>query len=386
MRIALATWGRFHLFHLARQLERHGAFERIYSTYPRFKLRDEGLAQEKILTFSLLETFLRGKERFSLRWPWLDQRLEHAKVLGFDHFVRRHWTRPDIFVALSGAGAVNGLRAQADGIRYICDRGSTHIVHADDVLRSEYTRYGLPFRPTYAKFIERELREYDAADLITVPSSFVADTYVRHGVPRDKLFVNPYGASLDRFKRVADPDPAHFTILSVGGARVRKGFGDLLEAFRRLKHPRKRLWVVGAVLPEVRSLLASHSGDDISFHGLVPNAELADLYSRADVMVLPSVEEGLALVQAEALACGCPVISTPNSGAEDLFEDRVQGFIVPPRDPTAIAARLQQLADTPGLAVTLGAAGQERIRGIGGWDSYGDRYVERCRQLMQKTA
>ena len=55
------------------------------------------------------------------------------------------------------------------------------------------------------------------------------------------------------------------------------------------------------------------------------------------------MEEGLALVQAQALACGCPVIGTWNTGAADLFSDGVEGFIVPPRDPKAIAERLRQL-------------------------------------------
>ena len=67
--------------------------------------------------------------------------------------------------------------------------------------------------------------------------------------------------------------------------------------------------------------------------------------SSSHVLVLPSVEEGLALVQAQAMACGCPLISSTNTGGEDLFSDGVEGFLVPIRSPEAIAERLQQLAD-----------------------------------------
>ena len=386
MRITLATWGRFHFFHLARQLLRHQALERIYSTYPRFKLRDEGIPADRLFTNGAAETLLRAKERLGLRLPSLDGHLEEAKVRIFDRFVRRNWVQPDIHIALSGAGGVNGPRAQAGGGRYICDRGSTHILHADEVLRDEFARYGLPFAASHPPFVERELQEYEAADLITVPSTFVAETYVRRGIPRAKLFVNPYGASLDRFAKVADPDPAYFTLLFVGAVRLRKGVGYLLEAFRRFDHPRKRMWVIGDILPETRALIAAHGGDDISFLGIVPNDRLSDHYSRADVMVLPSIEEGLALVQAEALACGCPVIATPNSGSQDLFEDGVEGFIVPARDPAAIVQRLTQLAETPGLRGAMGAAGRQRIRQIGGWDSYGDRYFARCQSLLHPAA
>jgi glycosyltransferase involved in cell wall biosynthesis len=386
MRITVSTWGRFHLFHLARRLQRIDALERIFSTYPKFKLRDEGIQPHRLFTSAAIETLLRAKERLGIRLPALDAILEVAKVDQFDRFVRRHWVQPDIYIALSGSGGANGPRAQADGARYICDRGSTHIVHAEEVMREEFARYGLAFRGAHPSFVDRELQEYAAADLITVPSTYAAETYLQRGLPRAKLFVNPYGASLDRFSRVADPDPAHFTVLFVGAARLRKGFGHLLEAFRRFDHPRKRLWVVGDVLPETRTLIEAHGGDDIAFLGIVPNADLSPYYSSADVMVLPSIEEGLALVQAEALACGCPVIATPNSGSADLFENGVQGFIVPARDPATITERLAQIAQTPGLWEEMGAAGLQRIRQIGGWDSYGDRYIARCRELLQPIA
>lgn len=386
MRVSLSTWGRFHLFHLARHLQRVDALERVFSTYPAFKLRGEGIRSDRLFTSAAIETLLRAKERFGLRLPALDPFLEEAKVRQFDRFVQRHWVRPDIYIALSGSGAVNGPRAQAEGARYICDRGSTHIVHGDEILREEFARYGLPFRGSHPPFIERELQEYAAADLIAVPSTFAAETYVRHGIPRAKLFVNSYGASLDRFSRVGDPDPAHFTMLFVGAARLRKGFGDLLDAFRRLDHPRKRLWVIGDVLPETRTLIDAHGGDDISFLGIVPNDRLSHYYSRADALVLPSIEDGFGMVMAEALACGCPVIASTNTGAREIFDHGVGGFVVPIRDPAAIAERLAQLAQTPGLRDEMGAAGQQRIRQIGGWASYGERYVARCRALLQPAA
>jgi glycosyltransferase involved in cell wall biosynthesis len=89
-------------------------------------------------------------------------------------------------------------------------------------------------------------------------------------------------------------------------------------------------------------------------------------------LVLPSVEEGLALVQGQAMACGCPVIATVATGAEDLFTDGVQGFIVPDRDVAALADRMQQLADDPALQRSMSAAALERVKRLGGWDHYGD--------------
>jgi starch synthase len=87
--------------------------------------------------------------------------------------------------------------------------------------------------------------------------------------------------------------------------------------------------------------------EDTRVLGPLPLQQLKTVMSRCHVMVLPSVEEGLALVQAQALPCACPVIGTWNSGAEDLFSDGQEGYIVPIRDVGALAERLQQLADHP---------------------------------------
>jgi len=92
----------------------------------------------------------------------------------------------------------------------------------------------------------------------------------------------------------------------------------------------------------------------------------------------------MALVQAQALACGCPVVATREAGAEDLFDDGVEGFIVPARDPGAIAERLVRLATEPGLLDRMSAAAAARIGSIGGWDAYGLRILDIYRELLAR--
>ncbi len=102
--------------------------------------------------------------------------------------------------------------------------------------------------------------------------------------------------------------------------------------------------------------------------------EVAARMSRSHVLALASVEEGLALVQGQAMACGCPVIATTATGAEDLFTDGVEGFIVPDRDSATFALRLQQLADDAALRERMAAAALTRVRSLGGWDHYGEQW------------
>jgi glycosyltransferase involved in cell wall biosynthesis len=112
---------------------------------------------------------------------------------------------------------------------------------------------------------------------------------------------------------------------------------------------------------------------------------LKEIMSASDVMVLPSVEEGLALVLAQAMACGCPVIASENTGASDLFTDGREGFIVPIRDPHAIAQRLQLLADSPDLRLRMSHAAMERVKSLGGWAQYGEKMYEVFAELSAQN-
>jgi glycosyltransferase involved in cell wall biosynthesis len=107
--------------------------------------------------------------------------------------------------------------------------------------------------------------------------------------------------------------------------------------------------------------------------GNLPRERVRDVLAQSHVLFLPSIEEGLALVQGQALACGCPAISTRNSGAEDLFEDGQEGFIVEGRDVPTMVDRLNHLASDRTLLERMRSRALERVQKIGGWDGYGDK-------------
>jgi glycosyltransferase involved in cell wall biosynthesis len=110
----------------------------------------------------------------------------------------------------------------------------------------------------------------------------------------------------------------------------------------------------------------------ISIMGHVQQYRLKEIMSTSHVMVLPSVEDGFGLVQAQAMACGCPVIASENTGAQDLFTDGKEGFIVPTRDSNAISSRLQQLSDDPELWRGMSEAALQRVKSLEGWEQYGE--------------
>ncbi len=285
-------------------------------------------------------------------------------------------------IAISGAALKAGRRVQARGGKYICDRGSTHARYQWRVLTEEHTHWKAPLDIYDPRDTEREEVQYAQADCIAVPSSFAARSFVAEGVPQEKLRVIPYGVRLDAFQPgKSAPDPSTFDVLFVGQVSLRKGVPYLLEAFAQLQHPRKRLRIIGPMFPHMKPLLARLPMQQVEIVGAVSRPELVRYLGSSHVMVLPSIEEGLALVQGEAMACGCPLIATPNTGSEDLFTNGKEGFIVPERDSQAIARHLQQLADDPHLQQQMRAAALERVRYLGGWNDYGDRWVSVLQEI-----
>jgi starch synthase len=386
MKVALSTVGKFHTFDLARELNARGALAGIYTGYPHFKLRNEGLPRELIHTFP----WVQGSY---MAFPWKHRlprsvlrQWEHINAITFGAWVAHQLPECDLYVGLSGSTLPAGKTAHRRGVRYVCDRGSSHIRAQEQLLREEHELWGTPFVGIDPRNIAREEAEYAEADAVTVPSSFVLRSFLSQGVPLEKMRLLPYGVNLSRFQPVAQPPVGRFDVLFVGGMSLRKGVQYLVQAYKKVAHPAKSLTFVGAPSPELIAMLDARGlwPSDTRVLGHIPQTELKNLMSRSHVMVLPSVEEGLAMVQAQAMACACPVIASRNTGGEDLFSDGKEGFIVSIRDADALAARLQQLADQPELRIAMGQRALERVQSMGGWRDYGQKAMTIYDGVLQR--
>lgn len=381
MRVVQTVFGVFHHFELARELARRNLLERIYSTFPWARLGREGLPREKVETFPWLHVAEYYAHRSPVPLPWLTDELGYRNALAFDswtgkqlHTLARASGKIDALIGISGSSLSTGAAVQRAGGIFICDRGSTHQRFQEQIVSEEYRLWGVDRAPSDPRDTAREEAIYAQADAITVPSRSALRSFTAMGVPAEKLTVIPYGVRLADFQVTSHPSSDEFCVLFAGAVGLRKGIPYLLRAFAALQHPRKRLRLVGAVQADLRDVLARLPTQNVEFLGTLPQPELARLMSQSHVLVLPSVEDGFGLVMAEAMACGCPVICSENTGGEDLFTDGLEGFIVPIRDPAAIAGRLQQLADGPQLQQTMRAAALARVQQLGGWADYGDRW------------
>jgi starch synthase len=384
MKVTQAVFGVFHHFELAHQLHRRNHLQQIYSTWPWARLKREGLPRSLVSTFPLLHTTDYLLNRTGLYPQRLSSKINAWTALSFDRWTNSRIAPCDAFIAISGAGLLTGRKVQSQGGVFICDRGSTHQRYQENVVAEEYRRWNLPQPLSKPHIALREEEIYATANAITVPSTVARRSFLQMGIPPDKVHVIPYGVRLDHFTRTEEPPQDSFEVLFAGQVSLRKGIPYLLQAFARLRHPNKRLSIVGTIQDNMRPLLATLPTDNVIFTGSLPQAQLAKKMSASHLLVLPSIEEGLALVQGQAMACGCPVLATTATGAEDLFTDGEQGFIVPDRDIDVLSERMQQIADDPALQRRLSEAALLRVKNLGGWDQYGDTWDRLLHQLTGK--
>ncbi len=370
MRVVMATWGRFHSFHLARRLYKDNWLAGVFTTFPKFTLRREQIPDELIFSNPWVHVPMLAKARVGLSWPRIDGSLYAATDWFQQRFIARRMPECDALFALSGSGLSGGRIVQRRGGIWLCERTSSHVLVQLRLMQEEHQRWGTEPDVATQWIVRKELAEYDEADAVVVPSTFVKQSFLDEGVPESRLRVVPLGTSTAHFEPTGEPAADEFRVLFVGQVSLRKGIPYLLKAFHRLSHPNKKLVIIGSMAPGMKAILGRLPTDNVEFVGTVPHLELKHLFSRSHAFVLPSIEDGFGAVMGEAMACGCPVIATENTGGRDCFTDGVEGFVVPIRDENAILDRLERLAQDTALQKRMRASAIAAVQLRGGWDSY----------------
>lgn len=380
MKIIQATWLRFHHIDMARELHELGHLEKIFTCLPWFKVdkesRDHNIPKELFKSNMNMQLVRRVYKKLPYYNREIDSYLGVLETKYYSNWVANHLPECDVFIGISGTGLHAGRLAKSRGAAYIMDRGSSQIRFQNKLLEEEYSKWKIPFVADNPWLIENEEAEAQEANLITVPSNFVRDSFIKTGTDPRKLRVVPYGVNLSEFYSNDTPKVDCFRILFVGSFCIRKGAPYLLEAFKIFKHRNKELLIVGSINPELKAIIANYADLNIKFIGIVARSEVKNYMSSSHVMVIPSLEEGLALVQAQALACGCPVIATPNTGSENLFSDGVEGLIVEPRSVIQLVDAFTKLADDASLRELMSKNAISKVQTIGGWKNYGKQILE----------
>ncbi|MBT3638222.1 MAG: glycosyltransferase, partial [Opitutae bacterium] len=187
----------------------------------------------------------------------------------------------------------------------------------------------------------RKDEELSLADCISCPSEFVLQSIPAKIRKKTPCQIAPFGSPADTgntLPRNTSRKNGKLKLLFVGSMSQRKGLADLFEAMKLVDSPQVTLTILGRPSMPMHFYRSHYP----NFKYLPPrsNEGVREVMLEHDVLVLPSIIEGRALVQQEALACGLPLIVTQNTGGEDLIEEERTGFIVPIRKPDAIAEKI----------------------------------------------
>ncbi len=373
MKVTISVAGRFHAFYLAQQLLKRGYLNRLITSYPKFEVVKYGIPRGLVRSVLVKEIMQRGWDR--LAPEAIKRRFNSSYLIAevYDYWARALVPPTDILIGWSNKSLHTLRRAKERGAMVVLERGSSHIEYQNAILKEEFERWGGEFHnPVHPKILQKELIEYQEADYIEVPSSFARRSFLEKGFAPEKIIQGQRGVDLEQFTRVPKEDNV-FRVIYAGGMSLQKGTHYLLEAFASLQLKNAELLLVGSLSDEMKPFFKKYEGS-YRWVGHVPQPELYKHYSQGSVFVMPSLQEGFAVVQLQAMACGLPLICTTNTGGEDVVEEGKSGFVVPIRDPRTLAEKILYLYDHPETREQMGEAASLQARRFT-WDHYGDRII-----------
>ena len=223
--------------------------------------------------------------------------------------------------------------------------------------------------------LRRKTRELELAQTVVVPSQWVFDSLPGWARESKTCVVAPFGSPVVALDA---PDPPldierPLRVLFAGSMTQRKGLADLFEAMRLLHRADTELVVLGSPVAPMEFYRAQKV--PFTHQATRPHAQVLELMRSCDVLALPSIVEGRALVQQEAMACGLPLLVTPNAGGQDLIDEGETGWLVPIRSPQILADKLNWMADHRAHLHDMRAKARAKAA-LYSWDSYAEIIVE----------
>ena len=318
--------------------------------------------------------------------------LDEVRTAGFDAVALAHDTPRLLAAARELAGVLR---------RTGCDVLLCHGYKADLLGRVAARRVGVPAVAVsrgwtgedrkvrlYEWLDRRHLRLMDRVVCVSAGQATRVRRWCR--VPAGRVTVIHNGARLGAF---ASPDPTargrlldlfpgrrvSRVVLAAGRLSPEKGFGVLVEAAAAVLRDDPAAGVVlfgdGVLRPELGGRVRELGlADRFRMPGF--RTDLDSLLPAADVVVLPSLTEGLPNVALEAGAAGVPVVATAVGGTPEVVADGGTGFLVPPGEPGPLAARLSELLANPDLRARMGTAARRRMRESFTFEAQAAAYLE----------
>lgn len=299
---------------------------------------------------------------------------------------RRYVKNADIFHVRSGAGQGGAIKsAQKRGMRVLVDHSALYPARSEQNLRDDYSRWGckIAIAPNIGVW-NNVVADCSIADMIVVNADHIKDSFVENGYDANKIRVVYLGVRRD-FWGLKTSYAAHdtFHVLFTGGFVLLKGAEYVLESLRLLKE--RAINVHYDIVGEVGipfALKKKYESVPITYHGQVPQDDLKLYLAESDIYLFPSLADGCAQSGMEALAAGLPVIATYQSGLP--ITDGVTGCVVPIKDATAIADKIEWLIAHQDERERIGREAAKMMRENYTWEKYGENMTRVYEEMMTR--
>jgi len=327
-----------------------------------FERRRFDVDKQRVLTNAFPEIIRQLNSK--INWPYLNKRFSVDAIYdSLDRKVARSLSslQPDTVYCYEDGAENTFERAKELGVRCVYDLPIAFWKTSFRLMAEESERL-----PRWAKTMTirndseakraRKDREISMADNIICPSQFVYDSLPESIRENTDCTIARFGCFNESgYRSRPTPKDEPLRVLFVGSMTQRKGLADIFEAFKAVKRKDLQLVVLGSLCEE--SSFYKNEYGDFQYEAPRPHGDVLKLMASCDLFILPSLVEGRALVQLEALGVGLPLIITANTGGDDLIgPDNETGFIVPIRSPEAIAERLNWFAENRDLIDDMKAA------------------------------
>ena len=384
MKISIVVGGRFHGFDLAEQLEKKSLLNQLITSYPKsYVIKNYNINEKKIISIIFKEIFSRGLNKIGFLNRFFEIEDFIINYFGKAASKKISLQNLDILVGWSSFSLESFKRVKKNCVK-ILERGSTHIEYQKNILKEEYDLLGIKKNLPSNQIIQRELEEYEISDYISVPSEFVKKTFLNKGIDENKIIKVPYGVNLKHFYKIKNSDNfSKFRVICVGSISVRKGVIYLLKAFSQLNLPNSELLIIGNIEEEMKPLIKKFiNNDKIKFVGIKNQNQLVNYYNISNLFVTCSIEEGLSMVQAQAMACGLPVVCTPNTGGEEIIDDNINGYILPIRNIEILKEKIEFLYNNKDQMDTMGNNAIKKASNFLSWENYGKKMIDNYYKII----
>jgi len=383
MNISIIVGGRFHAFNLAEQLNNNNNLKQLITTYPKYFIKKNyGIDKKKIQSVILKEIIQRSF--LNKIYNFNDKLIEHfdnkaQKLLDFKDL--------DILIGWSSFSLKSFQLVKNNKCLKILERGSTHIDFQTNIMKEEYLINNLTPNLPSKYVIDKEKLEYQLADHIVVPTEFARQTFLTRGFAEKKIIKIPYGVDLKEFqkKKSNKEKGLIFRIIYTGTLSIRKGVLYLLKSFEELNLKNSQLLMIGNIDSEIKSKINKYrSNKKIIFKKSISQSKLSEQYSSSNVFITCSIEEGLSMVQLQAMSCGLPIICTPNSGGYEIIDNGNDGFVLPIRDTEELKKKILYLYNNQSICFEMGMRAQKKVKDSFSWETYGKNVILTYQQLLKK--